>query len=172
MMPARNMAFIVSVLYIYISFTNGKYTPVLGYRAGRIRALFTLPAHLQFFYPGQLAYLELFTPFDTRPSPYTNLHSTKPDFYSHGVHQTLVVPVSDIFFACHLVPKFHTLSPKLELHAHTDLLAKKCYFWLNNYYNHHFYWLMQHWRHWRPGLQERLTQNLQRSQIPGPSSFA
>ncbi|KAG8731449.1 hypothetical protein FRC11_004123, partial [Ceratobasidium sp. 423] len=120
------------------------------YRAGRVRALFTLPAHLRFFYPGQLAYLELFTPFDTRPSPYTNLHSTKPDFNSRGVRRTLVVPVSDIFFACHLVPKFYTLSPELELHAHTDLLAERCYFWLNNYYNHHFYRLMQHWRRRRP----------------------
>ncbi|KAG8690077.1 hypothetical protein FRC11_013988 [Ceratobasidium sp. 423] len=140
------------------------------YRAGRVRALFTLPVHLQLFYPGQLAYLELFTAFDTHPSPYTKLHSTKPDFNSRGVRRTLVVPVSDIVFACHLVPKFYMLDPELELHAHTDLLADGRYFWLNHYYNHHFYRLIQHWRRRRPGLAERLIQNLQRSQLPGPSS--
>ncbi|KAG8715648.1 hypothetical protein FRC11_001914 [Ceratobasidium sp. 423] len=139
------------------------------YRAGRVRALFTLPAHLQFFYPGQLAYLELFTAFDTHASP-SKLHSTKPDFDLRGVRWTLVVPVSDIVFACNLVLKFYMLNPELELHAYTDLLADGRNFWLNHYYNHHFYRLMQHWRRRRPGLQERL-QNLQRSQLPGPSSL-
>ncbi|CAE6468362.1 unnamed protein product [Rhizoctonia solani] len=93
------------------------------YRAGCVRALFTLPVHLQLFYPGQLVYLELFTTFDAHPSPYTKLHSTKPDFNSRGVRRTLVIPVSDIVFACHLVPKFYMLDPELELHTHTDLLA-------------------------------------------------
>ncbi|KAG8726944.1 hypothetical protein FRC11_014180, partial [Ceratobasidium sp. 423] len=66
------------------------------YRAGRVRALFTLPTHLSFFYSGQLAYIELFTPFDAHASPYTKLHSTRPDFDSRGLRQTLVIPVSDI----------------------------------------------------------------------------
>ncbi|CAE6479092.1 unnamed protein product [Rhizoctonia solani] len=98
------------------------------YRAGRVRALFTLPAHLRFFYSGQLAYLELFTAFDTHASPYTKLHSTKPDFDSRNIRRTLVTPVSDIVLACHLVPKFYMLGPELELHAHTDLLADSRYF--------------------------------------------
>ncbi|KAG8700080.1 hypothetical protein FRC11_013227, partial [Ceratobasidium sp. 423] len=54
------------------------------YRTSPVRALFTLPTHLRFFYPSQLTYLELFTTFDTHPLPYTKLHSTQPDFNSGG----------------------------------------------------------------------------------------
>ncbi|KAG8751354.1 hypothetical protein FRC11_009490 [Ceratobasidium sp. 423] len=133
----------------------------MSYRASCVRALFMLPTHLSFFYSGQLTYIQLFTPFDAHTSPYTKLHSTRPDFNSRGLRWTLVIPISDIVFACHLVPKFHMLDPELELHAHTDLLADSRYFWLNHYYNHHFYRLIQHWQRRRPGLQERL-QNLQR----------
>ncbi|CAE6467497.1 unnamed protein product, partial [Rhizoctonia solani] len=54
------------------------------YRAGRVRAFFTLPENLRCFYSGPLAYLELFTPFDVSVSPFNKLHTTKPDFDSHG----------------------------------------------------------------------------------------
>ncbi|CAE7232083.1 unnamed protein product [Rhizoctonia solani] len=134
------------------------------YRPGRVRTFFKLPAHLQFYYPGQLAYLELFAPFDAQPSPFTKLHSTKLDFDSRDLRRTLVIPVSEIIFACHLVPKFHKLPPELELHAYSDLLAAGRTFWLNHYYNHHFYRLIQHWRRLRPGLRQRLIQHSQRSQ--------
>ncbi|KDN43805.1 hypothetical protein RSAG8_05798, partial [Rhizoctonia solani AG-8 WAC10335] len=52
------------------------------YRAGRVRAISTLPSQLRLFYPGPLAYLDVFTPFDATPSPFTKLHSTKFDFDS------------------------------------------------------------------------------------------
>ncbi|KAG8740269.1 hypothetical protein FRC11_000316, partial [Ceratobasidium sp. 423] len=94
------------------------------YRTGRVCAFFNLPEHIQFFYPGPLAYLELFTPFNTSVSPFNKLESTKPDLDSNGLRRTLVVPVSDIFFTCHLVPKFHLLSNDMELHSHADLLSK------------------------------------------------
>ncbi|CEL58463.1 hypothetical protein RSOLAG1IB_12132 [Rhizoctonia solani AG-1 IB] len=109
------------------------------YRAGRVRVFFTLPAHLRFFYPGQLAYLELFAPFNASVSPFNRLHSTKPDLDARGIRSTVVVPVSDIVFACHLVPQFEKLDPELELHAYTDLLSISRHFWLNHYYNHHFF---------------------------------
>ncbi|CAE6534652.1 unnamed protein product [Rhizoctonia solani] len=140
---------------------------LLGYRAGRVRALFTLPEHLRFYYPGQLAYLELFTPFDASAPPFTKLHSTKPDYDSKGVRRTLVVPVTDIIFATHLVPKFHMLNEEIEINQYVDLLDLGRNFWLNHYYNHHFYQFIQHWRHRRPGLQERLVYNAQRTQQLG-----
>ncbi|CAE6534610.1 unnamed protein product [Rhizoctonia solani] len=126
------------------------------YRAGRVRAIFNLPAQLRQFHSGPLAYLEAFTPFDSTPSPFTRLHSTKFDFDARDLRRTLVIPVSDIFFACHLVPKYHTLDSDLELHAGTDLLAVGEKFWLNHYYNHNFYQFIQHWRRRRPTLAERL----------------
>ncbi|CAE6463295.1 unnamed protein product [Rhizoctonia solani] len=95
----------------------------VSYRAGRVRALFDLPANLPMYYSGQLAYLELFAPFNTHPSPNTKLHSTKADLDSRVLRRTLVVPVSDIVFACHLVPKFYQLGDDIELHAYTDSLS-------------------------------------------------
>ncbi|CCO36768.1 hypothetical protein BN14_10912 [Rhizoctonia solani AG-1 IB] len=92
------------------------------YRAGRVRALFTLPAHLHSYYAGQLAYLELFEPFDASLSPFTKLYSTRPDYDSEGTRQTLVIPVTDIVFAAHLVPKFHTIENQVELNRYVDLL--------------------------------------------------
>ncbi|CAE6437348.1 unnamed protein product [Rhizoctonia solani] len=138
------------------------------YRAGRVRTIFNLPAHLRLFYPGPLAYLEVFTPFDSSPSPFTKLHSTKFDLDSRGRRRTLVVPISDIHFASHLAPKYHTLDPDLELHAYTDLLSVGEKFWLNHYYNHHIFQFVQHWRHRRPTLAERLLYNLRRTQITRP----
>ncbi|CAE6533029.1 unnamed protein product, partial [Rhizoctonia solani] len=134
------------------------------YRAGRVRAFFTLPTNLQFFYPSQLAYIEVFTPFNASASPFTGLHATKPDCDSNGLRRTLVVPVSDIVFACHLVPKFQMLDSEIELHRYTDLLSIAPSFWLNHYYNYHFFQLIQHWKRRRSQLRERLIRNVQRSQ--------
>ncbi|KAF8749071.1 hypothetical protein RHS01_10359 [Rhizoctonia solani] len=50
------------------------------------------------------------------------LYSTRPDFDSKGLRQTLVIPVTDIVFATHLVPKFHTIENQLELNRYVDLL--------------------------------------------------
>ncbi|KAH7335923.1 hypothetical protein B0J17DRAFT_729859 [Rhizoctonia solani] len=141
-----------------------------GFRAGRVRVIFTLPVNLQQHHSDPLAYLELFAPFGTHVSPFTKMHGTQSDFDSHGHRRTLVLPVSDIFLACHLAPKSHLLDDNLELHSHTDLLSVGRHFWLNHYYNHHLYQLIQHWRRRRPGLQQRLEYNLQASQGSGPSS--
>ncbi|KAF8754469.1 Zn-finger protein [Rhizoctonia solani] len=145
--------------------TNEKHG-IHRYRAGRVRALFTLPAHLRFYYSGELAYLELFESFDVSASPFTKLYSTRPDFDSKGLRQTLVIPVTDIVFATHLVPKFHTIENQLELNRYVDLLDTRGNFWLNHYYNHHFYQYIQYWRRHRPRLQDRLLANLQRSRFP------
>ncbi|QRV97816.1 hypothetical protein RhiJN_25835 [Ceratobasidium sp. AG-Ba] len=93
------------------------------YRAGRVRAFFTLPPGLSRYYPGHLAYLELFTPFNAGSSPTHGLHSTSWDRTSTGARRTLVVPVSEIVFACHLSPKFHLLDKELKLNAKMDMLC-------------------------------------------------
>ncbi|KAG8729453.1 hypothetical protein FRC10_003907, partial [Ceratobasidium sp. 414] len=80
-------------------------------------------------------------------------------FYETRRH-TLVIPVSDIFLACHLVPKFHMLDKELKLTAYTDLFALSNNFWLNHYYNHYFYQLVQHWRRHRPRKMDRLWQHV------------
>ncbi|CAE6449083.1 unnamed protein product [Rhizoctonia solani] len=134
------------------------------YHAGRVRAFFHLPSHLQFLHPGVLAYIELFAPFNSSISPFNKMYSTVPDFEPTGRRRALVIPVSDIFFACHLIPKYHMLDKKLDLHADIDLLSIGRHFWLNPYYNHHFYRLIQHWRRRRLTMKERLLNNYQRTQ--------
>jgi hypothetical protein len=117
-----------------------------GYRAGRVRALFTLPAHLSHYYPGQLAYLELFTSFDGGTSPFHGLKPTRSDFTSSGQRRTLVVPVTDIFLACHLSPNFSRLDPEVKLDARTDLFAISKSFWFNHFYSHYMYLLVRYWQ--------------------------
>lgn len=63
-----------------------------------------------------------------------------------GKRRTLVVLITDIILACHLAPKFSLLDPELQLTAQLDLLNISKNFFLNHYYNHHFYLLMNHWR--------------------------
>ncbi|QRW06960.1 hypothetical protein RhiLY_05959 [Ceratobasidium sp. AG-Ba] len=116
------------------------------YWAGRVRTFFTLPPGLSRYHSGQLAYLELFTPFNAGASPTHGLHSTSWDLTSTGARRTLVLPVTDIVFACHLSPKFHLLNKELKLSAQTDLFAISQHFWFNHYYSHYMYQLVRHWR--------------------------
>ncbi|KAG9087422.1 hypothetical protein FS749_002924 [Ceratobasidium sp. UAMH 11750] len=135
---------------------------ILRYRAGRVRAIFKLPGHLQRYYSGQLAYLEVFTPFDASVLPFSKMHSTQPDFDSRNRRRVLVVPITDIVMACHLSPKFNRLDPELQLTSRTDLFTIGRYFWLNNYYNHTFFDYMQHWWRTRPTTRQRLLRLVRR----------
>ncbi|KAG9087886.1 hypothetical protein FS749_002576 [Ceratobasidium sp. UAMH 11750] len=133
------------------------------YRAGRIRTIFTLPGHLQQYYSSHLAYVEVFEAFDTSVSPFGQMHWTKPDLDSRNRRRTLVVPITDIVMACHLVPKFHRLDKDIRLTVHTDAFAISDHFWLNHYYNRFFYQLLQHWRRRRPGILDRLWRHVRQS---------
>ncbi|KAG8716653.1 hypothetical protein FRC08_009076 [Ceratobasidium sp. 394] len=135
----------------------------LRYRAGRVRAFFTLPGHLRHYYSGQLAYLKVFAPFDAQPSPFARMHSTQPEFDSRNRRRTIVVPVTEIVLACHLVPKFHLLLPNTQLNARTDVFAVSQHFWFNNYYNHNLFLYLQHWWRRRPTLFSRLYQYVGRA---------
>ncbi|QRV76877.1 hypothetical protein RhiJN_19722 [Ceratobasidium sp. AG-Ba] len=127
------------------------------YRAGRVRSIFSLPGHIRHVYPGQLAYVEVFRPFEAIPaSPYGRMHSTAPELDARGRRRVLVIPVNKIVLACHLVPKFNQLEPDLRLDPYTDLLSIGRHFWFNHYYNHYLFLLIQHWRRRRPTWSERL----------------
>ncbi|KAG8728742.1 hypothetical protein FRC10_004611, partial [Ceratobasidium sp. 414] len=66
------------------------------YRAGRVRAIFRLPERLRYLYNGELVYLECFTPFDARPSPVHQLHTTSHTRTGTGDCQSIVVPIEDV----------------------------------------------------------------------------
>ncbi|KAF8604766.1 hypothetical protein BDV93DRAFT_440104 [Ceratobasidium sp. AG-I] len=133
-----------------------KFSPTFLLIPGRVHALFTLPGHISHMHSGQLAYVEVFKAFDASFSQFSGMHSTRPDYDSRGRRRTLVIPVSDIDLACHLVPKFHKLDPALQILPGMDLFPHSNYFWLNHFYNHYFYQLVQHWQRRRPTLRDRL----------------
>ncbi|KAG9118352.1 hypothetical protein FRC07_007167, partial [Ceratobasidium sp. 392] len=130
------------------------------YCAGRVRALFTLPAHLTYMFSGLLAYVEVFAPFEASVSPFAGMHWTKHEYDARGRRRTLVIPISDIPLACHLTPKFHLLDEGVKLTTRMDLFAISKFFWLNHYYNHYFYRLIQHWQQRRPRMQDRLLRHI------------
>ncbi|KAB5587526.1 hypothetical protein CTheo_9035 [Ceratobasidium theobromae] len=76
------------------------------YRAGRVRVIFKLPAHLRNYYPHPLVYLELFTPFPKSLIESHRMHTTSHDMH-HGICRTAVVPLVWVVAACHLVWASH-----------------------------------------------------------------
>ncbi|KAG9094615.1 hypothetical protein FS749_012136 [Ceratobasidium sp. UAMH 11750] len=115
------------------------------FQAGRIRAIFELPRHLQPYYNQKLAYLELFRPFSVRPQYPMNLYST-----SHKMDGprrcAVVIPLSRLRMACHLVPQYQSLDPELRISSSTDLLAVHNHFYFNKYASHPIFAIMDHWR--------------------------
>ncbi|QRV73208.1 hypothetical protein RhiJN_01222 [Ceratobasidium sp. AG-Ba] len=127
------------------------------YRAGRVRAFFSLPGHIRDYYPGPLAYVEVFRSFEATPaSPYGRMFSTGPELDARDRRRIIVVLVNEIVAACHLVPKFNELDPDLRLDPYTDVLSIGRHFWFNHYYTHYIFLLVQHWRQRRPTLFDRL----------------
>ncbi|KAG8731629.1 hypothetical protein FRC10_001590 [Ceratobasidium sp. 414] len=116
------------------------------YRPGQVHAFFSLPAHIRHYYPGQLAYLELFSAINAGVSSFHGVNSTRVELTPSGRHRTLVVPVTDIVLACHLSPKFHMLDREVKLNSQTDLFTISKHFWINHFYSHHMYNVVQHWR--------------------------
>ncbi|QRV81665.1 hypothetical protein RhiJN_09680 [Ceratobasidium sp. AG-Ba] len=145
-LPLEQVRPLADLSYLGSSVNDTEKRGIHRYRAGRVRAFFTLPHGLSRYYPGQLAYVEVFLPFNAGSSPTHGLHSTSWDLTSNGARRTLVLPVTDIVFSCHLSPKFHLLPRDLKLSAQTDLYAISQHFWFNQYYSHYMYQLLRHWR--------------------------
>ncbi|KAG8792294.1 hypothetical protein FRC12_006548 [Ceratobasidium sp. 428] len=131
-----------TVLYLHDSRQFGLHC----YRAGRVRVIFQLPDRLQNIYPGELALLELFSPFDLNPAPQHLLHATSHHM-SGGARRCLVVPVEDIVLGCHLAPNYRHINPNVSLDANVDLLSDTRRFFFNHYYNMYTFQLIRYWRH-------------------------
>ncbi|KAG9078330.1 hypothetical protein FS749_009688 [Ceratobasidium sp. UAMH 11750] len=110
------------------------------YRAGRVRTIFSLPPRLVHLYTSPLVYLDVFTPFQ------------RNDTTSHRLYQTsqapvsMVLPLSCLVLACHLPPDFSSVLMPVQNpdSSRTVLATEKVFF--NDFYNHHAYQLMAHWR--------------------------
>ncbi|KAG9098699.1 hypothetical protein FS749_003186 [Ceratobasidium sp. UAMH 11750] len=117
-------------------------------QAGRVRAIFELPNHLQTLCPEKLVYIEHFQPFSARPSRTTDLHTTKHAI-SGGHRCTSVIPLSHIRMTCHLAPKYHLFDRDHLISAATDLLAVHDSFYLNKYASFWLFLVLEYWERQR-----------------------
>ncbi|KAG8777441.1 hypothetical protein FRC12_000371 [Ceratobasidium sp. 428] len=107
---------------------------ITRFRAGRVRAIFTLPPHLNHLYSGPLVFLDLYSPFSADTTTSHSLYGVTPSHSDGGNTPTsLVLPLATIAMACHLAPDFS--SPRA---LHRQLL--------NDYYSHFSFLLMAYWR--------------------------
>ncbi|KAG8726201.1 hypothetical protein FRC12_023610, partial [Ceratobasidium sp. 428] len=117
-------------------------TGLQRFRAGRVRAIFSLPPDLADLYPDPLVYLDVFKPFVPDDSFTHCLYATAPQ--RSGA--SLVVPLTSLRLACHLAPDFS--SPLTSTHPsgspNAVLTNTRCLF--NEHYNHHLFLLMGYWR--------------------------
>ncbi|KAF8067066.1 Zn-finger domain-containing protein [Lyophyllum atratum] len=82
-------------------------TALQGLRVAQVRAIFTLPKHLQAPLLSQrLAYVEWFTPLRT-PDPDSKLHSVSRSIRQHAP-VSAIISLEDIVSSCHLSPKYGT----------------------------------------------------------------
>ncbi|CUA77852.1 hypothetical protein RSOLAG22IIIB_12875 [Rhizoctonia solani] len=119
-------------------------TGIFRYRAGRVRAIFSLPSHLYNSYPDPLVYLDLFAPFPKSLAVSHGVYTTERDEY-RGTRRTLVIPVAWLVSACHLAPVFGQFPHDFPFERH-DLLSVSKQFFFNHYSNHFIFGLVEHWR--------------------------
>ncbi|KAG9079664.1 hypothetical protein FS749_008328 [Ceratobasidium sp. UAMH 11750] len=121
------------------------------YRAGRVRAIFSLPPSFHYLYPHPLVYVELFRPISLSISPHHRMHSLSQLRAADGKRRAAVLSIFDFAASCHLAPQLKRLDPELPLRSLPDLFAHSQHFWFNHYYNRFIYRLIEHWRTARQG---------------------
>ncbi|QRV91982.1 hypothetical protein RhiJN_20000 [Ceratobasidium sp. AG-Ba] len=114
------------------------------FEAGRVRAIFALPRHLQSLSSEKLAYIERFTPFSARPSTSTSLYTTQHAL-QRGRRSAIVVPLSQLRMTCHLAPRYHLLNQDLPVSSSTDLLSLHNTFYLNKYASSWLFSVLDYW---------------------------
>ncbi|KAG8773758.1 hypothetical protein FRC12_002328 [Ceratobasidium sp. 428] len=134
--PARDQAGRINALGVFDTalFPIDHQLGITRFRAGRVRAIFTLPSHLCHLYSRPLVFLDLYSPFSADATNSHGLYGVTPSHPDGGDTPTsLVLPLATIAIACHLAPDFS--SPKG--------LRRQL---LNDYYNHFSFLLMAYWR--------------------------
>ena len=110
---------------------NGTNLCLIGLRVAQVRALFTLPVHLQEpLLPTRLAYVEWFNPLRP-PDTDSRLHLVSRSIRHHAP-VAAVIPVEDIVCTCHLIPKYGTRH-RPGAWASEDALEICKTFYLNKY---------------------------------------
>ncbi|KAG8713982.1 hypothetical protein FRC09_018121, partial [Ceratobasidium sp. 395] len=93
------------------------------YRAGRVRAIFSLPKGLEWLCPHPLVYVELFTQFSSTVTPFHCLNTTSHALTSERKRRVAIVSIHDVIAACHLAPQIRRLDNSVSLRSNPDLLS-------------------------------------------------
>jgi hypothetical protein len=130
-----------------VSWVHVPLTAHAGYRAARVRAVFTLPPRFGDLSTTKLAYIEYFTPFaPTLPRNPQQLYTLSPSKRTNGRRVASVVPLDRIKLVCHLAPNFHPSHMTEQLWDSEDILQDGSSFYLNEYSSHLFYSFMYLWK--------------------------
>ncbi len=89
--------------------------------------------------PQYLAYVELFTPLNTK-HPDHGLYKVSPAYTSDGKRLGLVVPIDDIVRSCHLIPDFGPVAPREW--TSSNVLDRCTSFYLNAFADRNTYKLI------------------------------
>ncbi|KAG8732937.1 hypothetical protein FRC11_009933 [Ceratobasidium sp. 423] len=118
------------------------------YCPARVLVIFELPRHLRKQYSQVMAYVELFDEFSSNIPEQHGLPITEPLRHDDQPVR-IVVPVTDLRLACHLVPDYASLRqqfPDSRWDSSSDMLSIAHRFFLNRHVNYYFFALMDHWR--------------------------
>ncbi|KAF8806355.1 hypothetical protein BYT27DRAFT_7257744 [Phlegmacium glaucopus] len=90
-----------------------------GYHIGRIRIVFSLPAHSlptmfkdEAEIPQHLAYVEWYSPLPDVPEPNHLLYKVSALKEADGTHVCSIIPLANIHCSVHLFPKFGVFAPQ------------------------------------------------------------
>ncbi|KAG9125851.1 hypothetical protein FRC07_005943 [Ceratobasidium sp. 392] len=122
----------------------------LGFKAGRVCAIFELPQHMSSICSEKLVYVELFRPFSATASFPVSLYTTG-HMMRDNQHCAMVMPLSCVRMACHLTPRYHLFDPQHPINHTSDLLVLHNSFYLNKYASQFIYVVLEYWqkRLWR-----------------------
>ncbi|KAG8784203.1 hypothetical protein FRC12_018893 [Ceratobasidium sp. 428] len=112
------------------------------YRAGRVRAIFSLPPALAHLHDGPLVYMDVFEPFSPNPASTHCMFSTTLR-HSGEAGASLVLPLTCLKMACHLAPDF--ASPLTRIPGPTGALANVRLLF-NDFYNNYTFLLLNNWQ--------------------------
>ncbi|KAL0575162.1 hypothetical protein V5O48_006805 [Marasmius crinis-equi] len=115
--------------------------PFFHLQVARVRIIFKFPSELG-TYPEPLAFLDLFRPLTTNPSPDLLMHKVAISTRSHQ-KVSVIVPLSHIKQTCHLIPVFgRQISP---LWTSSTILDQASSFFLNPYLRLRDFLLFRYW---------------------------
>ncbi|KAG8702621.1 hypothetical protein FRC09_004646, partial [Ceratobasidium sp. 395] len=112
------------------------------YRAGRARAIFSLPPTLARFHDGPLVYLDIFAPFSPDPASTHCMFNTMLR-HSGEAGAAIVLPLTCLKMACHLAPDFS--SPLTRVPGPAGALTNTRVLF-NDFYNNYTFLLLNHWQ--------------------------